>query len=279
MANRSSTARTTRKPVQKQPTMEVVKITPELAEQWLSKNTQNRPVRERYVAELGEAMKRGEWVTNGDAIRFDDAGVLIDGQHRLWAVFTSEVTIESVVIRGLANESKLTIDHGARRKLSDHLRMAGHPNSVTLAAIINMVWKLENGHARDAVRPTVAQAMALLEEQPDIVESVKMVGRYHSRFSGSSAAVGALYYEFAMRDSDAAEIFFEKLIEGVGLEKDSPIFVLRKSLEISPPSTVVLMAIFIKAWNAYLEGRAITTLVWRPVGKTAEPFPVIKPEL
>jgi hypothetical protein len=190
-------------------------------------------------------------------------------------VFESGVTIQAVVIKGLANDSKLTIDNGARRNLADQLRMQGHPNAILLAAVVNMVWKLQNHYVRTTRTPTIQQALALLKEHPDIEETLPMVGRFRKRFHGSSAVVGGLYYEFSQRDPDAANAFFEQVVEGLGLAKDDPAYALRRYME-SSPSNVTMAAVFIKAWNLYLAGEPCGMLVWRPVGKAAEAFPEIK---
>lgn len=47
-------------------------------------------------------MKTGRWVLNGETICFDSNGVLRDGHHRLLAIIESGVTIEVLVVRGVA---------------------------------------------------------------------------------------------------------------------------------------------------------------------------------
>lgn len=257
------------------PSAEIVKITPEQAEEWLNKNTHNRPLRERHINELKEAIERGEWKLNGDAIRFDKTGTLSDGQHRLWAIALSGVPVESLVVWDLDRDAQLTIDQVARRRLSDHLRMMGYVNSVSLAAVVNMKWKLDNGFVRTGRTPTVQQALQVLKEHPEITEGVVMASHFHTRFHGSTAGIGALYYEFSLHDADAAAAFFEQLVSGTNLTATSPIYALRRQLETQKLGTVMLMALTIKAWNAYIEGREVGNLTWRPVGKHPESFPEI----
>ncbi len=254
---------------------QIVTITPELAEEWLGKNSHNRPIRNRKVEELKQVILRGEWMMNGDAIRFDQRGTLIDGQHRLWAISLAGKPVPSLVVTGLPAETQLTIDYGTKRRLSDHLKLMGYPSAMTLGAIINMKWKIDNGLVRTSTIPTPQQALAVLQDHPDIVDGVAMSARWRRRLHGSTAGVGALYYEFSQRDPDAAFAFFEGVIDGVGLEHDSPLYVLRKDVEMNKHGTVMMMALMIKAWNAYLAGQQVNRLYWRPVGKRAEPFPTI----
>ena len=62
-----------------------IKVTPHLASKWLQKNSCNRPLSQNTVYRYADAILSGEWKLNGDTIRFDSNGTLIDGQHRLHA--------------------------------------------------------------------------------------------------------------------------------------------------------------------------------------------------
>ena len=62
-------------------------ITPELAEQYLTKNTNNyRSMSNSVVNAYATDMKTGNWKFNGDSIKFNKSGILVDGQHRLAAI-------------------------------------------------------------------------------------------------------------------------------------------------------------------------------------------------
>jgi hypothetical protein len=100
-------------------------ITPEIALKMLEHNSENRKVRQAYVESLVDIMKRGEWSKTAAGIAFDTNGVLLDGQHRLWAIAESGVTLPMLVTRGQAPESRLTIDSGLRRTIHDSLTLIG----------------------------------------------------------------------------------------------------------------------------------------------------------
>src|SRR5262245_63514371 len=72
----------------------VVDVTPELASNWLSEcNTHNRKLVEAHVERLAREMKADRWKLTHQGIAFSTKHVLLDGQHRLWAVVMSEKTI------------------------------------------------------------------------------------------------------------------------------------------------------------------------------------------
>lgn len=277
-----STPTTRRAPAKpKGPESRVETITPAKAEEYLNHNTHNRSLRNRRIDDLVAAIKRGEWKMNGDAIKFDVDGTLLDGQHRLWAVVISEQAIESLVITGLDPEAQMTMDVGARRSLKDTLMLAGYTGATTLAAGLNYLWKMENGKVRDAsTRPTIQQAMQLLKENPTFPNMATVATRFNNKFRGSTAMIMALAYTFSSIDSEDAEMFFDKLITGVSLEESDPIFALRRWLENasstgaqSRTSTVVMHAVIVKAWNYWRDGEHVSRLMWKASGVKAEALP------
>ena len=56
------------------------RITPKQAEKYLEENIENnRPILDRHVAVLARDMKAGNWVQNGETIKFNGTGALLDG--------------------------------------------------------------------------------------------------------------------------------------------------------------------------------------------------------
>lgn len=261
----------------------VMKITPQMAEEWLGRNSHNRPIRNARVEELVGVIERGEWFLNGDSIRFDANGVLSDGQHRLWAIALSGITVESLVVTGLASEAQETIDVGARRNLKDVLSLRGETNASMLAAVLNVKWKLDQGLIRTTRRPSIQQALAVLDANPALRDAKGAANKIGDRFKVSSAVVGVCWYEFQSIDPDDADVFFEKLATGVALQEGEAILALRRYMETqtaggpgAKSSALMTHALFIKAWNYYREGRHIERLMWRAAGTNAEPFPTPK---
>jgi hypothetical protein len=254
----------------------VMTITPDLAGEWLNRNTHNRPIRNRHVDTLVGVIQRGEWKMNGDPIRFAADGTLLDGQHRLWAIHLAEKPVESLVVEGLPEDTQITIDLGQKRNLGDQLRLMGESNVATMAAAINIVWQMEYGDIRSTRKPSIQQALTMFNKDKDTFRmATKKAGAWTRRLPGSKAAVAACLFQFYKRDADAAEAFLDGVVGGVGLRKDSPMLALRRHMETNKTSTLMMLALIIKAWNYYLEGKSIERLMWRPVGKQAEDFPAI----
>jgi hypothetical protein len=258
-------------------------ITPEMASEWLDSNVHNRPLRQRRVNDLVGIIERGEWLLNGDAIRFAEDGSLLDGQHRLWAVMESGATVPSVVIRGLPSETQETMDMGARRTLADALTLRGETNAARLASTVNYWWRYENGYVRfPSQRPTIAQSMAVLEEHPTLRDATQAVSNIYRTLGWVPSVAASCYYEFQSIDQDAAEEFFQRLRTGEDLPKGSPILAFRRYLEQHRQGTaaggprassLVTHALAIKAWNLHRAGLTTERLSWKATGTKAEAFP------
>lgn len=254
-------------------------ITPAVAEQMLKANVHNRDVRKRHVSMLAAAMQRGEWVENGDSIKFSKDGTLLDGQHRLMAVVESGIPITAPVVRDLEGNAQLTMDTGAKRKFADALKLQGETNTNTLAGALAILWHYEAGSLRNKVTaPSYAQLLQLLEKNPDIRESVKVGQRLGSilRFSPSTLTVA--HWVLLQLDTEDAEFFFARLEDGVNLDEDDAIRRLRESIFQNAVARakfnqLYMFALLIKAWNAYREGRPVKVLRWRIGGAHPEDFP------
>ena len=107
----------------------VENITPEKARKYLEGNLINRSVKERRVLAYAEDMKKGAWQLNGESIRFDKNGRLIDGQHRLLAVIKAQVAVPMVITTDV-DEDITIFDRGVCRSVTDSLQLEGVDRSI-----------------------------------------------------------------------------------------------------------------------------------------------------
>lgn len=109
-----------------QPSVTRMTVTPNMAMNWLDNvNTNNRNVSDAHVQRLVRDMKQGKWVLTHEGIAFDSNGILLDGQHRLWAIAYADVPIEMHIWRDVTRDALMAIDCGKSRGLSDVLRLSG----------------------------------------------------------------------------------------------------------------------------------------------------------
>lgn len=258
----------------------VISLTPELAAQLLKSNVSNRPLRKDYVAMLAEAMKRGEWLLNGDAVRVAKSGRLVDGQHRCWAVVQSGVTIQVLLVTGLEEDVFATIDRGMGRSVGDTLSISGEINANKVAAVLRLLYvysRTKNPFSTGrANQPTTKQLVELLDENKAVRESVRCaISLKWLRKIIPLSHIGFCHFLFTKNDSVASKNFFEALEYGVGLHEGSPVLLLRNRLIDSHSSKDSLvaeyrMALIFKAYKYSRDGVSLKTLRVRTEGEAVE---------
>lgn len=104
---------------------DIEKITPQRAAEYLKRNKVNRLISHETVNKYADDMKNGAFQCNGEAIKFNKSGALVDGQHRLRAIIKSGVTVEVLVIREV-DDSVSIYDLARSRSPLDSLIIEGY---------------------------------------------------------------------------------------------------------------------------------------------------------
>jgi hypothetical protein len=268
-------------------TVTTIIITPETAQNWLGANTHNRRILEARVATYTKDMQEGRWEFTGDAIQFDTNGVLLNGQHRLLACIRSGVSFKCVVVRGLKPEAQDAIDMGGGRTAGQVVEMAGVKYGTAIAAISKLIVEYENydkafGKSKGGPSPIEVSRFALKHGAEIESEGALAAALKFGKHLGAYSVAGFCYHEFYKIDKDLTEKFFDELLAG-GSPNTSPLFHLRERLlsgrSKAAKSRLIrryVLAIFIKAWNAYVTGTPMKYLRWRETGPNPEEFPSIK---
>jgi hypothetical protein len=268
------------------------KITPKRAAELLERNEINRHLRDRTVEAFAEDMRNDAWNgLNGETIKFGLDGRLKDGQHRLWAIVQADIPVEMLVEYGVPDDAQSTIDTGMRRSYADTLALRGEHEVISLAALVKRVWMWEKENTNetpDRRNPyaTTPQLDAVLQRYPEL-RSIRDVSEAVYRTGGKLAPqsiIALCMWVFArLGDEDAvsdAETFFARFTDGADLPDGSPILTLRKQLQnaqrqptVGRLNDRVVLAWFIKAWNAYRDGKELRILRFKPGGANPDKFP------
>ncbi len=247
-----------------------VEVTPELARLWLEFNVNNRHVNPSRVAQIARDMSAGLWKQNGDSIRFDREGRLIDGQHRLLAVIESGKSLSTFVVRGLEPEAQTTIDTGQARSAGQQLHLLGFSNATKAASVVVTLWRLI--HAPDKVwavsnMPSKAEQIEFAMMHRDAITRAVNYGsdawrELRAKISAYGAA--AAYIELNGRAEEFGD-FHTTLLRGSNLAPGDPRLEYRSRLAKSKSiksawDTQAWAAMTVKAFNAYVTGKDIKTL-------------------
>ncbi len=264
------------------------RITVKMAKEFLASRKENqRNVGDRHVLELSDAILHGRWVYNGESIKFDDAGHMIDGQHRCFAAIRAGKSFWSDIVYGLPAESYYTIDQKSKRRgAGDVLRIDGEQNVAALASALawNIAYRncvITSSGKRVRISPDSQQISAELRHHPLMRDSYKCASR--CRHLTGSGPLMFLHYLFSQIDAELANSFFHSLATGEDLASGHPVLYIRKALladKVQNKAKMPIgekMAYIIKGWNLSRRERratSINSIQWRSGGNNPEPFPV-----
>lgn len=259
-----------------------------MAIDWLATQVVNRPVSRVTVRRYAREMLAGRWALNGDPIRFDWDGHLIDGQHRLEALVLAgevdeEITINVFVVRGLDPAAQMTMDQGRRRDAGQQLDMLNllnsrgpHGGGGFIAAVARLVVPFELDEEPGAIASM--SNLAVVEWVEAHLDEVRWIVPYREKLRGYAirpAVLGAILLLFHRKAPAAAGEFVESFVTGANLPQGSPVLALRQRLHVANrvheniPDKLG-MYYLMQAWNAWIKGRTLTKMQ-RPAGEGYRP--------
>ena len=268
-------------------TMEYVEVTPDMAWDFLSRTTiKNRFITQSTVHKYARQIMAERWCVTGEALKFDDVGNLLDGQHRLWGFI--ETGLESavfLVIKNIPASSQSFIDTPKPRTPANTLEMEGVPDPRIAAATVKMLNEYEHNRMPGSSAWRVAlDNQGIYQytlDHPDVLTSVSAVADNKGlRDLGKPATIAFTHCVTSRLNPTVAADFWRRIAEADYDGLGDPVQRIRERLIIArrqPHSTVsptMTAALIFKAWNAAVRGRTIGNLNWVQRGEKMEKFPV-----
>jgi hypothetical protein len=262
-------------------TTAVRRIAPELAAAMLANMTGNRTVRQGPVRRFARDMQAGRWLLNGEPIIVDDAGQVLDGQHRLHAVVMAGVAVDMLVVSGVPASAMPTIDTGSARTYRDVLTIrGGADHNPTVASTARLYWRHEKGMiGTRGSRQEQASHQDLddiLRRHPQIEASVRYVRSLRVVSRRCVPSVQAFVHAWLTENADGeiADLFLRELDSGAGLDETNAVYRLRRRLVDGPSAGRMhqddVLGLTIKAYNAWLAGVPLQQLTLRADEKFPE---------
>lgn len=173
-------------------------VTPEIAEQVLLTQTNNRNIVPSRVVEYRRRMERDEWVL-AEPWLFDEDGMLIDGQHRAKALSQLKGTRTSIpvlMVQGWPSETQSAVDIGYARTIASIAQLQGIPITDKHLSVLKAMFLFsERGAKAPFTSPVQAiDAYLTLKESIDFVTEIRSSRR--SSFYAPLRAVVALAYPY-----------------------------------------------------------------------------------
>lgn len=251
------------------PTITVETITPAIAKHWLdTSNTKNRKLRMHRVRLYADEMRRGQWKMAGDPIRFDNNGILLDGQHRLRAVLEADQPMEFVVVRGLDSGTFVVMDKGMNRSVGDALGTNVAQSTHKSAALrLALVYEIDGDarktdHRNIVSRTDIAEAYHANAQRIDAI-TLEGSNIYNTVGGNRSAWIAFLLLLEKMNPVTRSQ-FVDAVKSGSSLNAGDARLALRNWLSQKHNQRVQNsgdhLALYIKAWNAYVKGQSRANL-------------------
>ena len=254
-------------------------INPKLALELLKRNIKgaNRKIDPATVFFYGRQMRDGEWMATGQPILFDLNGILMDAQHRLWAIIVSGATIKTFVVTDVEPVMNLFayIDNSRPRNAAAALQTAGlNGVSATIAKVVKIAEEVRLGVYDPSVgidrlpRQSPAEILRIAEVYPNAQSAAHSA---HTDWSGVVALVNKKRRDvvayLGMRITDiygpeTADEFMEEIsFDDETRPNDHPITALRKAIAKDEATPVWrrhhYLAALTKAFNAWRSGEPL----------------------
>lgn len=267
-------------------TTEIVTVTPEMAKDWLERATsRQRKMSNVVVRDYAKEMKGGYWQLNGESIKFDVNGAMIDGQHRLKAYIKSDTPFQTVVMHGMQNDAFETIDTGKMRSGGDIFHILGHSDPNVLAGITRLAIAYKNLPYGDNIahnsRKTKADNHEMRvfyegdKESLDYAVHIVRLSEYKSaKKILAPSAFGFLFLLFKKIDEENCLKFFHTFATGIpslqfkNKQLNCPVASAREKLiqlhmDVGKHAQArwiahARIAVCLTAWNMLLEGKGVT---------------------
>jgi hypothetical protein len=265
-------------------------VTPSMAKKWLELGTGHnvRRLNRARVVRYATAISNGAWDTNGESIKFDAAGALIDGQHRLAGCVEAGKPFTTVVMRGVS--SMVNIDSGMPRSLqqlvSHEIGGDALPN-VSMAVRIYANWEAGGRTPATLMIGPGSRAgdrshyLSVLAQHEGLVLLTRNISKRAalSHIPIFPWALAFTAYAGKRALPHAADEYFVAVVLGEGNDSDekNPLMALRRHLLHIPKAsristigrfeTVFLM---VRAWNLWNQGArrsSIRGTVGGPMGR------------
>lgn len=225
-----------------------------------------RKLREGIVRKYAADMVAGGWHLNGEAIKIDCDGRLVDGQHRLHACILADVPFSTLIVTGTEIEARMTMDVGESRALSHQLTLRGVRDSRQVTTLLRHLFAWEEGRplGSSASRPvTVREALGIRQRWPtaDAARMLAIVATTRGKGAGINRTNLSLFLTLALiADPERASEFAARLGDGVNLGAAHPILTLRnhiaqRAMRGERDSRTQRIAWMLQAWEACKAGR------------------------
>ena len=267
----------------------VMTVDPSMARSMLEmKFPLQRSVKSHHVQFLRETMKAGEF-DGGEPVRLglapNTSWMLLNGQHRLHAIVSGEITVDMVVVYTRCQSAEdlakcyARIDRGRQRNMMDAMKALGliasdnQMSYTDLKVLSKSAVLLRIGLRSGAIDGSNYNSKSAEARHAEMEKWQQPAQQYFAAIHGSAekslferrevASIGIVTFADA---PDTAQMFWHEAAKDDGLRASDP---RKKMLEVLRRTTpdrggIGYIANAVAAcWNAYVEGRDLSKVIVR----------------
>ena len=248
-------------------------ITPSRAKELLEANINNRRVKDPVVLRYAQDILAGRWKEDtGEVIKISKSGIILDGQHRLYAITKANTAIFLHIVYGVEDSVSDVLDTGSVRNASDVFKLNKIPNDSGIPILITTYYLLKNGHFGSGQinnRLTNAQILDKYFENELYWQDIfRRSSNWYLSFAKilPKSFIGGFYGNFKDIDAELAENFMSELCTGINVTNETMVLLRQRLMhdkisqkKITPTLKMIYM---IKTWNCYVRGIELKKLAF-----------------
>lgn len=243
-------------------------INKERAQELMLKNKRNRRINNNQVIFLCKEIKQGRWMENGETIKFDINGNLIDGQHRLQAIISTDSSIKCTIAYDLSPDAFNCIDTNRVRTTQDILSAAGMKNHTAIASTCKKILHYRNMGfdfaEKGAPKTSHDVVLDLLDKEPDICKSVEYVSNKKKiKRLAPPSELAVIHYFLSAYNKIEADLFFDDFNKNQqsSISQNLTRVLLDKKLKGIKVKTLETYAYFFRAFELHLKRESISRII------------------
>lgn len=218
-------------------------------------------------------MKSGNWKENTfEFIKIHPDGSVADGQHRLFAVIKSGVSVVFDIVYNVPKDVFVVLDTGKHRNGSDVFKISGVKNDNMLPSIIQIYVAMNSGHAeRGSTELTNDQLLEEYNKSPEFWQEIAhRAAAWYVAFAKilNPSLIGGLYAHLCFIDHVKATEFFNQACTGAAITNNTVLILRNRLIEdktaLRKMGRANKVALIIKAWNAMRKGIELKQLKFTP---------------
>lgn len=219
---------------------------------------------------LAAEMKAQNWLLNGETIKFDADGFLVDGIRRVYACMESKTPFWTLVAYGVDKLTFATVNAGKSRSLADSLHIDGIEQAQAVAVVVKYIYRYKYGNILDNLKiknDIYYNYYQNTLNQRKLNAAFNVFKSIHKQSKAMGLNNGIfLYYVLGERQPQDAKDFFEGLLLDKQVHCRETLQAARKKMTFTDGQTIIkipfrqLIKLVFHTWNLWYSKQKVKNI-------------------